>query len=97
MTDDELFESAPHIRVIQDPVVREEIKNAGVIFGVDSATGAPSIFYGREMLKEIAKGHAAEWGPQKILAFKYDSNHGDELEYFYAAVEVLKGECCYDK
>lgn len=88
MTDDELFDNAPHISVIQDPVVRAEIRNAGVIFGVDSATGAPSIFYGKEMLKEIAKGRAAEWGPQKILAFKYDSNQGDELEYLYAAVEV---------
>jgi hypothetical protein len=97
MDDDELFENAPHISVIQDPAVREEIKKAGVIFGVDSATGAPSIFYGKEMLKEIARGRAAEWDAQVILAFKYDSTQGDELEYLYAAVEVLKGECCYNK
>jgi hypothetical protein len=84
------------VQSLERPEVREEVCRAGIIVGRDPRTGAGSLFYGKEMLEDIAKGRQHEFGPQRAVAFLLDFRT-IELEYLIAAVQVLKGSCCYNE
>lgn len=84
---------------IADPKVRGIMKEAGFILGVDTAPGSTctSLFYGADMLHDIMKGRLAEWFPkQRVIIFSLDFRR-DELEYLCAAVQHLRGRCCYNE
>ena len=95
MTHEEIRAIARPVKRIADPEVREEMLAAGVIFGCDTASDGVTLFYGKEMLEDIAKGRTAEFDPALIMAFALDFRTSD-LEYLVAAVTTLRGSCCYE-
>lgn len=84
---------------IADPKVRGRMKEAGFIWGVDTAPGSTctSLFHGADMMHDIMKGRCAEWFPKQTVMFFSLDFRGDELEYLYAAVQHLHGRCCYNE
>jgi hypothetical protein len=79
---------------LQRPEVRDRVKQASVVLGVD-ADGNETLFYGRRMLEDIARrGHTTEFGPQVVIRFAVDPQT-DDPEYLCTAVAVLKGSCDY--
>jgi hypothetical protein len=83
----------PISALAQDPV-RELVRSAGLIWGYDPKQNRMPLFYGRELLEDIAKGRASEFAHQMLLCFTIDLTT-DEPESLRAAVESLKGSCCY--
>jgi hypothetical protein len=65
------------------------VKNSSVVSSFDSYTGQRSLFYGKESLEAILKS-----GALSVITFKYDSRT-EKPEFLVAAVEALKGSCCY--
>jgi hypothetical protein len=71
------------------------LSEAGAIIGQDKNTGSNSIFYGRETLALFAKRKEPEVKfPRPIVIVAYQ-NDKEDLEHLFAAVQVLKGACCY--
>ena len=83
------------VREIENPKVREAMKEAGIIWGCDTASDNVSLFYGRDRLEDIAQDSTSKFDTRKIIAFELDFRTG-ELEDLYAAIEVLCGSCCYE-
>ena len=83
------------ISEIQQEGVRNLLTDAGAILGEDKITKDLAIFYGRETLEIFAqrkKEGVSFPRPVVIVAYQNDT---DDLEYLFAAVQVLKGGCCY--
>ena len=80
------------LEAIADPTVRETMKAADVIFGVDVSRGTENIFWGRTALRKIVNSGKSK--PLKVMRFAYDQRT-DSLEYLCAAVEVVKGAHSY--
>lgn len=95
LRDDELMAMAIPVRELGDPEIRQLVSQAGIVWGFDTYTGELSLFYGKEMLEDIAIGRDSEFDPQMMVVFAIDARTV-ELEYLYAAVERLKGSCCYN-
>ena len=89
-----LREMASPVRRIEEPGVREQMKDAGLIWGCDTASDCVALFYGREMLEDIAKGRDSEFDAQAHIAFELDFRTED-LEYLCAAVQTHRGAHCY--
>jgi len=82
------------VRFLEYPHVREQVKVADVVWGLDRRSGTRSLFFGKTTLEDIVnKGEARA---VRTLTIAIDAQT-DELEYLYAAVQVLKGTCCYDE
>jgi hypothetical protein len=86
--------SALPVSTVDQDEVQELIIKADLIWGFDPAQDAMPLFYGRELLQDIAKGREAEFGFQMLLCFQLDLNT-DEPELLYKTVKALKGSCCY--
>ena len=84
---------------IADPMVRDCMKESGIIWGVDTAPGSTcmSLFHGVDMIHDINEGRRDEWFPQQNVMFFSLDFRRDELEYLYAAVQHLHGRCCYNE
>ena len=67
-----LREMSSPVRRIDEPSVREQMKEAGLIWGCDTASDCVALFYGREMLEDIAKGRDSEFDAQAHIAFELD-------------------------
>jgi hypothetical protein len=80
------------VKAIEQAEVRDSIKDADIILGVDNHTGEEALFYGESMLKRIVRTDQAE--SAKVMRFGLDFSMS-ELEYLCAAVMILKGSCCY--
>jgi hypothetical protein len=81
------------LTALQREEVRAVMKVADVIYGHDEAQGGkPVLFFGREALERIATAGREEF--LSVFRVSYDSRT-TQLEYLAAAVEVLKGSCCY--
>ncbi len=91
---DETKKDAVPVASLKDPKVRAQAKDADIIFGFDTTSGGRSLFYGKDTLARISQGGAAE--QMGVMGFLYDSKT-DQLEYLIAAVQVIKGSCCYGK
>ncbi len=89
-----LREMASPVQRIEEPDIREQMKEAGLIWGCDTASDCVALFYGREMLEDISKGRDSEFDPQITIAFELDFRT-EELEYLCAAVQKLRGAHCY--
>jgi hypothetical protein len=77
---------------VEEPDVRENLKNADVVLGVDCFTGDPAVFFGGDRLKKIIATGTSE--PLTAIRVLYDSRT-DQLELLYLTVKGLKGSCCY--
>ena len=95
LSDDELKAMAIPVRKLANPKIRKLLTKAGIIWGLDTYSGDFSLFYGKEMLEDIANGREAEFDPQLMVVFAIDART-PELECLYVAVERLKGYCCYN-
>jgi len=82
------------VESLRNPSERELLKVADVVFGIDSSTGDYSIFYGRQLLKQIATGGEVRELPS--ISYLYDSRT-DQLELLVAAVQLVKGSCDYPR
>ncbi len=90
---DPLGETPLPSKSLQDAEVRDQLRNAKIVFGVDSSMGDWSFFYGKNSLADvILSGHPSD---EQVISFLYDGRT-DELEWLYAAVRTLKGSCCYE-
>jgi len=79
------------IKLLATPEGQKCLKDAKIIFGVDTTNGTSSLLFGTAALKRIIKS-----GKRKILltvAFYYDNP--DQLAQLIAAVKACKGSCCY--
>jgi hypothetical protein len=82
------------LAALEREIVRAALKGADLVFGHDeSRDGRPVLFFGRETLEEIAADRQSR--PCNVFRISYDSRT-DQLEYLAAAVEALKGSCCYE-
>lgn len=79
---------------IEEAKVREWIRQADVIYGLDSASDGIAIFYGREIIEDIAKGRQDEFDAKLTLAFTLRFCSQD-LEALCATVQDLKGRHTY--
>ena len=86
-------ERAVPIQIFQDPQSREIVKQADLIYAWDTHSKLPLLFYGERRLGDIAAGRH-DGRSQGMVVIAIDAR-ADQLEYLYAAVEVLKGSCCY--
>jgi hypothetical protein len=86
------------ISEIREEGVRELLSEAGAILGEDKSTGGLAVFYGKETLDLFAKqgNEPNRRFPRPVVIVSYD-NASDELEYLFAAVQLVKGGCCYGK
>ena len=90
----ERLRTGPHVSEIERPEVRQAITECPVIYGYNTASGGVHAFYGRAAIEELAK-MGDDGASLDMLCFRYDGNTS-ELAYFIAAIETLKGSCCYD-
>jgi hypothetical protein len=74
--------------------VQELIIKSNLIWGYDERENVMPLFYGKELLADIARGRDAEFGYQMLLCFSIDLTT-DDPETLAAAVKSLKGSCCY--
>ncbi len=81
------------VRTLEDPKVREWVKDAAVVLGLDTSRDELVLFYGRETLEMINRTGVADSLPVAVLSY---DQRTDELEFLIAAVRVLKGSDCYD-
>ena len=83
------------VREIEREAVRMLIQQADVIYGYDIHKGTRHLFYGEGTLRYVAQSGQAQH--LAVLTFAVDfREESPELEYLYAAIEVLKGSCCYN-
>lgn len=87
-------QAALPISSLGESSVRELVRSANLIWGYDPKQDRMPLFYGRELLEDIAKGRASEFAHQMLLCFTIDLTT-DEPELLRAAVESLKGSSCY--
>jgi hypothetical protein len=81
------------LRSIERPEIREQMKRADIIIGVDTAQNDfENCFWGRAAHRKII--NSKEPKALTVMRFRYDQNT-EELEYLCAAVKVLKGSCSY--
>jgi hypothetical protein len=71
---------------------RETMKQADMIFGIDVMTGDEFLFYGRDLLNEIAKSGVTR--QVAVVAIELDLET-EELEMLAALVQVIKGKHDY--
>jgi hypothetical protein len=83
----QMADIAIDVRTIADPAVRDDIRAADIVCGVDTATGRVVPIWGRSVYEAFVKGGVA----QKIsmLAFSMDFASSD-VEYLIAACSVIK-------
>lgn len=77
--------------------VRALIRRADLIWGVDVRDllrERPSLFFGKALLEEGVLTGRTIRGQALLFALDFAS---DRLEYLCAAVQVLKGSCCYEE
>jgi hypothetical protein len=85
-------DSANPISAFANPHFREHVADADVIWGVQTPSGEPTLFYGDQFLEGIIKTGRAKTA--KVIAISYDPAT-TELEFLVAAVTELKGSHCY--
>lgn len=91
---DSIREAALPVGSLEEDTVRELVRSANLIWGYDRDQERMPLFYGIELLEDIAKGRADEFAHQMLLCFRIDLT-SDEPEVLRKAVESLKGSCCY--
>jgi hypothetical protein len=89
---DKLGNTPDSVEVLRTQEGRAVIKDVQVILGVDSFSGETNLFFGREVLENLAK--TREGMPLSTVSFLYDSRT-DQLQLLVAAVRAAKGWCCY--
>jgi hypothetical protein len=73
------------------------IQKADIIIGVNKATGAESVFFGKSLLQIIAAGYEGKQGLRCMVA-RIPLDFGtDEPEMLAAACEVIKGSQDYEQ
>jgi hypothetical protein len=77
----------PIERLMEQPV-RDQLRQAGVVYGVDVNTQLGSVFYGTS-----ANNSPAEMDPEQVVAFSLDFDSND-VDYLTAATRRAKGSCC---
>ena len=90
-----LRESALPMESIEEDAVIDRIMTADLIWGYDPQQDAMPLFYGKELLADIAKGREAEFGYLALLCFRIDL-HSDEPQLLCRTVQSLRGSCCYE-
>ena len=85
------------VHVLEQEKYRKLLKQADIIFASDVMdSNKQSIMYGKDKLEQIVgMSHGQRLS---VLNFELDFETS-ELEYLFAAIEVLKGEgsCCYNQ
>ncbi len=82
------------LSIFQTEEGRQAAKEADVILGCDEGRGGKEVlFYRRATLERIAVSGVE--GVPRVFRISYDSRT-DQLEYLVAAVNVIKGSCCYE-
>jgi hypothetical protein len=79
---------------LERPEVREKIRLCDLIIGIDDSRTENNevCFFGRELLKDVSKGRAAEWEPGTRIAKIHYDQRTDSLEFLGATVQTLKGK-----
>jgi hypothetical protein len=72
--------------------IRERIRNARIIFGLDSDAMKVNILFGRALIKDIVDDKQGSIKERDIVSIIYDENDHDDLEIACAAVRITKGE-----
>ena len=79
---------------IEEAEVCEWIRQADVIYGFDSASDGVGIFFGREIIEDIAKGRQDEFDAKLTLAFTLRFG-SEDLKSLCTTVQNLKGRHTY--
>lgn len=80
---------------LADPKLREQIKAATVVIGVDTrGTGKYSLFFGQVSLERHAK--VGKDLKAEIVTVPVDFTT-DDVEVLYAFCVTQKGSCCYNR
>lgn len=80
------------VQALRDEATRERLRLAVLVVGIDRHSGSDMLFYGAEVVQEIVRTGIGAQVP--TIHFLYDART-DSLEYLCAAVEFIKGSCCY--
>jgi hypothetical protein len=73
----------------QDPKLQRKVREAEIVLGINQATGAPTVFYGRALLARIAhEGTTAV----KMTGIMLDYET-DDPQKLAALCTALKGSC----
>lgn len=79
---------------LEEAEVREWIRQADVIYGFDSASDGVGIFFGREIIEDIAKGRQDEFDAKLTLAFTLCFG-SEDLKLLCTTVQNLRGRHTY--
>ena len=90
-----LRESALPADAIEEDAVIDRIMTADLIWGYDPQQDVMPLFYGKELLADIAKGREAEFGYLALLCFRIDLR-SDEPQQLCRTIQSLRGSCCYE-
>jgi len=80
------------VHALELPEVRETLKHADVIFGVDVDSEREFVVYGKEVLQRIVASNEGKMLRVARVELDQDTH---ELEYLLAAVRVLRGHDDY--
>jgi hypothetical protein len=83
---------------LERPEMREAVRLCDLILGIDDSQNEKNevCFYGRDLLKDISKGRAAEWNHGTRMAKIHYDQRNDSLEFLCAAIRTLKGKHEYE-
>lgn len=79
---------------------REILRNADVVFARDKASQREVLFYGKELVEDIARGRQSEFDAKDGVTVELNTSpDSPDIEFLFALVEVLKGKgsCCYGR
>lgn len=88
-------ESAFPISALEDDNVRDAIFSADIIWGYDANVESMPLFFGKELLEDIASGREKEFGYLALLCFAVDLN-SEQPEQLRSTIQSLRGACCYE-
>ena len=86
----QLARNATDIRLIHQPAVREAIRTADLVWGVDRRTEMTGIVWGGRLLDDISSGKCHLPATLMNTAFRLDFE-SDDLMYLMGACSVIKG------
>lgn len=87
--------SAHPITALEEDNVRDAIFNADIIWGYDASVESMPLFFGKDLLADIAGGREKEFGYLALLCFAVDLN-SDQPELLRSTIQSLRGASCYE-
>ena len=76
--------------------IRERIRNAKIIFGLDSDSMTVKILFGRALIESIIDENNGSIKGSEIVSIVYDETDHDDVEIACRSVRLIKGDHEYE-